>query len=557
VLTRLIIHLGLACCSDPPDKFPNFRFPFSSNCLLTAFFWLSFVDTMGSKSSWIGELGETTQASLKDFIESFHGRDTNKTGRTILVGLLGPTFAGPEDDDGWFAADFVMAHHIYGDVGGEQTWLSCVDLVKEAQAGPYLWGYPKEMRTVIFTKDDEAFYTLCAPQVLIATYKEKLQSVVASMTAVDKLLLLIFAHGEQKGKISILVGTNDEMEFGNLTMEEVNSILRPLVGLHSVTLITSACYSGEWHHDARTTFAATGEDEESLTFPLSASGCCRGGYFWEGIWYELSRLGVPTVGKDVLEEETFQAWIRRVQQRVQELLIFNPVPTVSTPNEIILKNHAREVICLHLEKAGFSCVSSLQMVSSNPNPDSVRDEDVAVHHFSGGGSSLSGRADPIFFEDPDAPYYSLPVLMDYFSQCNPGLPNAASCSQVHRLVRLYKKGVGSKADTKNLYDALMYRFKQDLKVGHILSFLRISRVCHIFNFKQWECNIPGMAPYLEIVRCVYPFEEPPKTNPPSYCYTKPVVYLAWSAFMASVDAPWFKKNLELYSCESQMEATLK
>jgi hypothetical protein len=96
-----------------------------------------------------------------------------------------------------------------------------------------------------------------------------------------------------------------------------------------------------------------------------------------------------------------------------------------------------------------------------------------------------------------------------------------------------------------------------LKVGHILSFLRISRVCHIFNFKQWECNIPGMAPYLEIVRCVYPFEEPPKTNPPSYRYTKPVVYLAWSAFMASVDAPWFKKNLELYSCESQMEATLK
>jgi hypothetical protein len=56
---------------------------------------------------------------------------------------------------------------------------------------------------------------------------------------------------------------------------------------------------------------------------------------------------------------------------------------------------------------------------------------------------------------------------------------------------------------------------------------------------------------------VYPFEEPPKTNPPSYRYTKPVVYLAWSAFMASVDAPWFKKNLELYSCESQMEATLK
>jgi hypothetical protein len=207
VLTRLIIHLGLACCSDPPDKFLDFRFPFSSmfaDCiLLVVICRYDGLQVLVDRRAW-----ETTQASLEDFIESFHGRDTIKTGRTILVGLLGPTFAGPKDDDGWFVADFVMAHHIYGDVG-EQTWLSCVDLVKEAQAGPYLWGYPKEMRTVIFTKDDEAFYTLCAPQVLIATYKEKLQSVVASMTAVDKLLLLIFAHGEQKGKTSILVGTND------------------------------------------------------------------------------------------------------------------------------------------------------------------------------------------------------------------------------------------------------------------------------------------------------------------------------------------------------------
>ena len=333
------------------------------------------------KSSWTEELGETTQASLETFIESVHA---NTSGRTILLALLGPSSAGPGDDDGWFAADFVMAHHIYGDIGGEQTWLSSVDLAKEAEAGPYLWGYPKEMRTVVFTKDDNAFYTLCDSQDLIATYKDKLQSVVASMSGDDRLLLLIFAHGEEKGTSGILVGADSQGGFGILTVEEVNTILRPLVGFHSVTLITSACYSGEWHHDTRTTFAATGEDEESLSFPVSASGCSRGGYFWSGIWYELSRLGVPMVGNDIPEEETFQSWTERVQRRVQELMIFNPIPTVSVEYEAIFKKHAREVICLQLEMAGFSFTSSLQTVPSNPHPDSVRDD-----HFTGGGGSSS------------------------------------------------------------------------------------------------------------------------------------------------------------------------
>lgn len=89
-----------------------------------------------------------------DFIESVHAKNS---GRTIILGLLGPHLAGPADDDGWFAADFVMAHHIYSDIGGEQIWLSSVDLVKEAEVRPYLWGFPKENRFVIFTEDKKSF----------------------------------------------------------------------------------------------------------------------------------------------------------------------------------------------------------------------------------------------------------------------------------------------------------------------------------------------------------------------------------------------------------------
>lgn len=64
------------------------------------------------------------------------------------------------------------------------------------------------------------------------------------MTVDDRLLLLIFAHGEHKGKTGILVGIDSTGDFGIFRVEEMNSLLRPLLGLHPVTLITSACFFG-------------------------------------------------------------------------------------------------------------------------------------------------------------------------------------------------------------------------------------------------------------------------------------------------------------------------
>jgi hypothetical protein len=32
----------------------------------------------------------------------------------------------------------------------------------------------------------------------------------------------------------------------------------------------------------------------------------------------LSRLGIPTMGKDIPKDDTFRAWTERVQQRVQD-----------------------------------------------------------------------------------------------------------------------------------------------------------------------------------------------------------------------------------------------
>lgn len=74
------------------------------------------------------------EASLDTFIERVQA---NTSSQTILVALLVPSSAGRGHSDGWFTADFAIAYHIYGDIGGEQTWLTCVDLAKEAQVGPY------------------------------------------------------------------------------------------------------------------------------------------------------------------------------------------------------------------------------------------------------------------------------------------------------------------------------------------------------------------------------------------------------------------------------------
>ena len=139
---------------------------------------------------------------------------------------------------------------------------------------------------MIFTEDNKVFYQLCSPKLLISTYKDTLERLVASMTVDDRLLLMIFVHGEYKGKAGILVGTNNTRDFGIFRVEKMNSLFWPLLGLHPVTLITSACFLGEWHDHVdhnRTTYAAIGTAEESLSFPLSASGCCRGGYRWGGI----------------------------------------------------------------------------------------------------------------------------------------------------------------------------------------------------------------------------------------------------------------------------------
>ena len=61
-------------------------------------------------------------------------------------------------NDGWFAADFTMAHQIYGNLSREQTWMCVVDLLEEVETGgPYFWDYPKHSRLQVLARDDPRF----------------------------------------------------------------------------------------------------------------------------------------------------------------------------------------------------------------------------------------------------------------------------------------------------------------------------------------------------------------------------------------------------------------
>ena len=106
---------------------------------------------------------------------------------------------------------------------------------------------------------------------------------MARLSATDRLLLLIFAHGDEEpdknGVMSgILVGESDQDGFGVMYASELNSMLSSC--LAKVTLITSACFGRAWHHESRTTYSATC-NVETLSVPKSASRSYRGGYFWE------------------------------------------------------------------------------------------------------------------------------------------------------------------------------------------------------------------------------------------------------------------------------------
>jgi hypothetical protein len=166
---------------------------------------------------------------------------------TIIVGATHPAIlnANPKHD-GWFISDFYAFNYLLKGLGTEQKWLTAADPRSLIQNyGPYLHGNPYEERRVcldreMLEQDQLTPVTVVKSSEMIERFlfEVKRASELARRTD-SPLLLLVFCHGLPNHHLLL----NDGNRKQGLSIIRLKGVLEPGV---SVTLVTTACYSGGW-----------------------------------------------------------------------------------------------------------------------------------------------------------------------------------------------------------------------------------------------------------------------------------------------------------------------
>ena len=110
-------------------------------------------------------------------------------------------------------------------------------------------------------------------------------------------------------------------------------------------------------------------------------------------------------------------------------------------------------------------------------------------------------------------------------------------------MKKYKDGKIKEKDLEKLILHLRYRVRQDYKAQQLLTFLKIPKICSIYNFKQEQYQSPDKEPYFCAICRASPFDKPPKMKPSCRVYTKPIQFVALSALVAKVNFNWFESKL--------------
>lgn len=201
-------------------------------------------------------------------------------------GLAAPT------QDGWFFSDFFLFHHLLRGTGANQLWLTCENpqqLINKYAA--YAHGQPEDRRVVLeanmipqLEKDNNirVFERGELLQDFLRTFESECK--IAAQTH-QPILLLVFGHGDEFTHGIGIGGTGADEGAPRLKIEHIRRILRGLDV--SVTLLTTACYSGGWVYQpalnisAVTASAATasGPENETLSWWMSVGGRFHGS-FW-------------------------------------------------------------------------------------------------------------------------------------------------------------------------------------------------------------------------------------------------------------------------------------
>ncbi|KAL8960801.1 MAG: hypothetical protein Q9193_002553 [Seirophora villosa] len=191
------------------------------------------------------------------------------------------------DQDGWFFSDFFLFNQLLRGMGANQLWLTCESpsqLVNKYEE--YAHGEPEDRRVVLHAK------TLPALQqennLRVFSRRDLLQDFLRTFESECRIaaqnhqpvLLLVFGHGDEFTHGIAIGGSGDPKDAPRLTIAQMKRVLRGLDV--SVTLLTTACYSGGWVYQPELNISAataSGPKNETLSWMTSVGGRFHGS-FW-------------------------------------------------------------------------------------------------------------------------------------------------------------------------------------------------------------------------------------------------------------------------------------
>ncbi|KAI2615061.1 hypothetical protein GGR54DRAFT_613901 [Hypoxylon sp. NC1633] len=221
---------------------------------------------------------------------------------TIVVAATHPSVQnGRPENDGWFLSDFYAFNYLLKGAVIDQTWLTAADPEQLlSKWGDYLHGHPFQDRKVVLNRD--LLKSEITPVTVIQSAKMINRFLEEVSRASDRakrggcpLLIMAFCHGI--GHHHLLLDNGNRKE--SISIVQLKAALDPGV---SVTLFTTACYSGGWAITPDlniTAMTAATPDGQSKAWPVSDSmEQASGSMFVEATLATLSDVSTPLLVQD-------------------------------------------------------------------------------------------------------------------------------------------------------------------------------------------------------------------------------------------------------------------
>jgi hypothetical protein len=407
--------------------------------------------------------------------------------------------------DGWFISDFYAFMHLLQNSGAAaETWITTEEpqhLV--TRYNQYLHGNPYYPRKVVLSQGllNQGF----AQQNLMVVNADELkqrfihhleQEVDQAQRNNQKILLLMFGHGNEETKGVYLYKEQFLVkEFRAIVGEKVEA-----------TIISTACFSGGWsvRRDIdKTTFAAAGEKNESLSWTSSTSvGRYCGGIYTSALikaWQNEAERAEKT--SDTLPPKP-------EQERTQKEFASGVFQTLTEIDRKWKKHEIRFSVENDMWGSGWSQMSTLPMISFQQRWDSLEEvlptadptswlnrDPAAASVFTSSQSSASSDSDlsDLFYRTGSMPaaWTMLKRQAQQYLDSHPGSDESAN-NKIHGFLRRLLEGRAPRTE-KNLRavgEVLAFRMGLSAIATEMVQVagmgLPSGKVCSKFSVGAWE-----------------------------------------------------------------------